>query len=449
MADYVDPLENPQKNRYGTAGLILGALSVAFAQFCHAPGIFSVVGCLGPILALAAAVMGVVAIRKARDLGGTGQKPAIGGLATAMIGLFLFLIRFIPVMLIPGGALAQLSPPTPAVTSRPTMTPTPTPTPTATPLPTNTPAPVTYRGRGFAITFTDEWLTVDAESDSRGEYLVLRHIQDPIQLHVYRQTLSGPPDLETDVASFISNNFGTPDIIAEGEIKVSGRTGVTKRFVSDAAGSGSHVLLAAVTAGNDLYTFLVLAPSEEELALYETKTLEIIGSTEITSAQPTARPTTPSTSELQPYEGDGFSLAYPGDWVQIDASGAGFCQYDNVSCFVIEHPDTTGPEFLLVRQAQEEPPDLEALDQDIWDDYSSAAELVTVEDTTVGGEPAIKRVFSVPGADTPTGKLYASQVIVVHGNASYQILMNTASAEDMMRHQATFEAIIASIEFTE
>jgi hypothetical protein len=360
----------------------------------------------------------------------------------------LFLIKFIPVMLTPGGALTQLAAtPTPAVTSRPTLTPTPTPTPTATPLPTNTPAPVTHGGIGFAITYTDEWIPADAGSDSRREFLVLRHFQDGVQFHVYRQVFPEPPDLETELASFTSNNFGAPNVIAEGEIEISGREGVTKRFVSDTSSSRNHVFLAAVVNGNDLYIYLVLASSEEELTLYEDKALQIITSTEFVGIEPTL----PSSSgaELQPYDGEGFTLMYPGDWRQLDASGVGFCQSASVSCFIIEHPDTDGPEFLVIRRTHDTPQDLETLDQFVWDDYAGAAELVTVENTTVGGEAAIKRIFWVPLPDTPSGKLYALQVMVVHGSDSYQILGNAAGAEEMMRYQPTLEAIIASIEFTE
>lgn len=446
MAEYVDPLENPQKNRYGTACLILGALSVAFAQFCHAPGVFSAVGCLGPVLGLAAAVTGIVGIRKARRLRGLGQKSAVGGLVTAMIAVWLFLVKFIPVMLTPGGVLTQLAAvPTLAVTSRPTLTPTPTPTPTATPLPTNTPASVTYQGRGFAITFTDEWITADAGSDSRTEYLVLRHSQDGIQLHVYRQMFSAPPDLEAEVASFTSNNFGAPNIIAEGEIEISGRKGITKHFVSDATTSRNHALMAAVVDGNDLYIFLVLASSEEELALHQDEALQIMASTEFMGVEPTAPPS--SRAELQPYDGEVFALMYPGDWAQFDAGEV--CQRSDVYCLGIRHPDSDGPVVVIYGQVHSEPPDLATIDQDLWSEFAGAADLVSEEDIVIGGEPAIKRVFSVPSSSSPSGRVYLMIASVVHENTSLQMMANTLSAEDMMRYQSALDDIIASIEFTE
>jgi hypothetical protein len=447
MAEYVDPLAKPKKNRNATACLVLGALSVAFAQMCHYPGVVSGLGCVGPILALAAAVTGIIGIRNARKIGGIGQRQAIGGMVTATISVGLFLLKFIPVMLTPGGALTQLAAsPTLAATARPTLTPTPTPTPTETPLPTATPAPVEYEGVGFTITFTDEWETVDARSDSRVEYVVIQHVRGGVELHVYRLTLPEPPDLEAEVDSFVVNNFGTPNITAEGETEIAGRTGITKRFVFDASVSRrNHALLVAIADKNDVYYYMLFASSEEELSSYEGEALQIIASTKFGGAEPTA---TPPPSELETYVDEVYTLKYPGDWEPFD-SGSEFCQQPGVACLYIRHPDKDGPVILVVCMTYAEPQDLAELDQSVWGEFSAGAELVSEEEIVVDDEPAIKRVFSVADSNSPSGRVYLMVVVLTHGNHTLQVLASTTSAEDMMRYQSTFGAIVASIEFTE
>jgi hypothetical protein len=448
MVDSVDPREGPKKNPLATISLVLGALSVCFAQFCHAPGVFSILGCMGPILALAAVVTGVLGVARARR-SGHGQKQAVGGLVTAAISIGLFLVKFVPVMLTPGGVIAQLEArPTAVGTPRPTLTPTPMPTSTATPPPTPTPGPVTHRAEGFTVTFTDDWEVLRSGSDSGTEFLIIHHPQKRIDLHVYRQTLSRSPDLETDTAAFISRNFGSPTMSEEGEIEIDGRRGLTKRFDGQTTTGQHHILVASVADGNDLYTFLVLSPSEEAFELHKDEIMQIIASTEILGAEPTRLPTVTPAAEPRTFSSDTISLTYPGNWVQIEAT-SDECQEPGATCFGILHPDEDGPALILFGTTHSEPPDLEALDQEFWGAIADDADLVTREEMVVGGENAIKRVFSVPGLDDPSDRVYMLTVVVAHENQSYEIIANASDAEDMMRYQATFEDIIASIEFAE
>ena len=45
MSTPIEPQDKPKRNVLAIASLVLGALSVAFAQFCSVPGVISVVGC--------------------------------------------------------------------------------------------------------------------------------------------------------------------------------------------------------------------------------------------------------------------------------------------------------------------------------------------------------------------------------------------------------------------
>lgn len=453
MVDSIDPQKGPKKNPLATISLVLGALSVCFAQFCHAPGVFGILGCMGPILALATVVTGILGVARARR-SGHGQKQAVGGLVTATISVGLFLAKFIPLMLTPGaltpgGIIAHLeASPTAVGTPRPTLTPTPMPTSTGTPLPTPTPGTITHHAEGFTMTFTDDWEVFRSGSESGTEFLIIRHPKKHIELHVYRQMLSRSPDLEADTAEFISRNFQSPTMSEEGEIEIDGRKGLTKRFDGQTATGQDHILVASVADGNDLYTFLVLSPSEEAFELHRDEIMQIITGTEILGSKPAPPPTDTPAAEPRTFSSDTISLTYPGNWDRMEAT-SDECQEPGATCFGILHPDQHGPALVLLGTTHSEPPDLEALDQEFWGAIANDADLVTREEIVVGGENAIKRVFSVAGLDDPSDRIYMLTVVVAHENQSYEIIASTSDAEDMMRYQATFEDIIASIEFAE
>jgi hypothetical protein len=454
MAESIDAQEKPRKNRHATACLILGVSSVAFAQFCHAPGVCSAVGCVGPILGLAAIVTGILGLRNARQLEGKGQRQAVGGLITTLISFGLFLAVFLPVMLTPGGVMAQLAPtPTPANTPRPTLTPTPTPTPTETPPPTPTPAPVTYSGTSFAITLTDEWEVVQAGSDAAMEVLVVQHLRDTIAFHVYRQTVSDTPDLEAFIERFIADNFGAPTIIEEGEIEVGGQKGITKRFVYESSGRTDHVLLAAVANGNDVYVFLVFASSEEMLTRYRAETDEMISSVRFASQpppEPTAAatsPTSPPDASPQTYQDELFSLTFPGDWLMMDVSGSDHCSQPHISCVVLVH-SVDDIRFLLERERLEEASTVEELDQQMWERFGSTR-LLSKTDIEVDGRLGIQRTFTQESDASPTGLVYVLHVMILNENDQYWIIGETTNSDVFLIHQSTMEAIVASIEFAD
>jgi len=461
MSTPIEPQGEPtKKNILAIASLVLGALSVAFAQFCTVPGNISSVGCLGGILAIAAIVTGVLGIRSAQQ--GQGKRSAVGGIFTAAIGLLVFLAVFIPSMMTPGGLWAHVgATPTPTITPTPTMTPTPTLPPTETPVPTSTPAPQTHYGEKFTITYTDEWKTLGIDEQCQGaesECLAIYNERIGIELHVYRETLPEKIDLEAETERILAS-FESKSMVEEVEIEVGGQRGLSRTFASQYSGRTAYIQLVVVIDGYDRYIFFVVAPSEERLMQYRDDAMGIILSTQFTTAgapAPTAapEPTSPASPAPTPvpeditFPGDGFTLTYPGDWVEFDSSDASVCQQPDAACLFLRHTSEDGTEFLLIRQPLEEDLTAEEIDQLKWDQYTGA-ELISKDAVEIDGHPGIKRVFSFPYSGSPTGQLYVLQVFIVNENDLYQLISNTTTAELMMKHQAAVEGIINNLKFTE
>lgn len=453
MSTPIEPQSKPKRNVLAIASLVLGALAVAFAQFCSVPGVISVVGCFGVLVAIAAATTGVFGILEARKLAGQGQRLAIGGIVTAAISLLIVTVVFIPTMLKPGGVLAHIAAtPTPTITPTPTMTPTPLPIPTEPSTPLSTSAPQVHTGETFSMAFTDEWELYESGSESTSEYLIIQHPRSGILLQVYRFTLTEIPDLEAEMEAFMVSNFGAASPAGEKEIEIGGQRGLIGRFVLQSSQGQSHVLFAAVANGYDLYFFLAFAPTEEVLTSYETEIETIITSTRFadsSAAEPTPAPSaSPLPTTPQTYQDDKISLTYPGDWLTLDVSGDELCDQTHVTCLVLMHAEDN-IQLVLLRETQEGEPDLEQADRERWERLSSFSTLLSMDETEIDGRPGIERSFIQEEPASPTGQYYVLQVMFVDGYDQYTLVASASTADTMMRYQAIVEHIIASIEFIE
>lgn len=453
MSTPIESQDKPKRNILAVASLILGALSVAFAQFCSMPGVISVVGCLGVLVAIAAATTGVFGILEARKRAGQGQRLAIGGIVTAAISLLIVMIVFIPAILKPGGVLAHIAAtPTPTITPTPTMTPTPLPLPTEPSTPLSTPSPQAYSGETFSITFADEWEILETGNELESEHLIIQHTQSGIRLQIYRFTLSETPDLEAEIEAFMVGNFGAAAPVIEKEIEIGGQQGFTGKFAVQSSQGQSYVLLAAVANEYDMYFFLAFAPSEETLASYEAEVEAIITSTQFIDSG-AARPTpTLSTSPLpttpQTYQDDKISLTYPGDWLSLDVSDSELCSQPHITCLVLMHAEDD-IQLVLLRETQEEEPDLEKADQESWERLSGFSTLLSVDTTEIDGRSGIERSLIQEDSASPSGQSYTLQVMFVDEYDQYTMAVTASTADTMMRYQAIVEDIIASIEFSD
>jgi len=468
MSTPVEPQGEPtKKNILAIASLVLGALSVAFAQFCTVPGNISSVGCLGGILAIAAIVTGVLGIRSAQQ--GQGKRSAVGGIFTAAIGLLVFLAVFIPSMMTPGGLWAHVgATPTPTITPTPTMTPTPTLPPTETPVPTSTPAPQTHYGEKFTITYTDEWKTLGIDEQCQGaesECLAIYNERIGIELHVYRETLPEKIDLEAETERILAS-FESKSMVEEVEIEVGGQRGLSRTFASQYSGRTAYIQLVVVIDGYDRYIFFVVAPSEERLMQYRDDAMGIILSTQFTTAgapAPTAAPEPTSPTSTLPtstppagyktFTGDKFTLTYPEDWREDeDFSREGICgEATNVSCFAFAHPTDEEIGIQLIRYTIDQMLNAEQADQGVWaqmvaPEYDSVNLERFEKNLEIDGRPAVKRVFH----GTRDGvQEYVLYVIVTEGYDVYHFQGWTPSAEAFEQYQPIMEESIFSLRFLE
>jgi hypothetical protein len=453
MSTPIEPQSKPKRNVLGIASLVLGALSVAFAQFCSDPGIISVVGCFGTLIAIAAITTGVLGILEARKLAGQGQRSAIGGIITAAISLLIVLVMLISKMLMPGGIPAHIwATPTPTITLTPTMTPTPLPLPTEPPTPLSTLEPQSHNGETFTIAFTDEWEILEAGNEAKSEHLIIQHAESGIRLQIYRLTFSETPDLEAEIEAFMTGTFGAAGSVIEEEIEIGGQQGLTGKFILQSSQGQHYVLFAAVANGYDIYFFLAFASSEKVLTSYEAEIETIITDTQFTDSSAAGPTPTPSTSPLpttpQTYQDDKISLTYPGDWLSLDVSGSELCDQPHVTCLVLTHAEDN-IQLALLRETQEDEPDLAQVDQERWERIGSFSTLLSMDETEIDGRPGIERSLIQEDPSSPTGQYYALQIIFVDGYDQYTVAVSASTADTMMRYQAIVEDIIASIEFIE
>jgi hypothetical protein len=419
-------------------------------------------GCFGGILAIAAIVTGVLGIRAAQQRQGKGKQSAVGGIVLAIFGVAVFLFVFISAMVTPGGLWAHVqATPTPLPSLTPSMTPTPTPTPTVTPEPTATPESLVHRGERFNITYTNEWEIYRDASESGSEYLIIGNPQG-ILIHVYQQTLSEKPDLES-TAEVLLSEFESISMVEEREIEIDGQKGLAKRFVYQASGGQNHVLLVMVANEYDLYTILVEAPSQEIFTQYEAEAEAIINSIEFTSAgapaaapEPTLPasilPTPPPPTGYKIFSGDKFTLTYPEEWQEDEAfSSEGICaEATNLLCFALVYP-TDEIRIHLMRYTIEQAITAEEADQAVWAELVAPAyDSVNLEsferNLEIDGRPAVKRVFSATRADLQEHVVY---IVVTDGYDTYHFQGQAPSVEAFEQYQPIIEEIIFSLDFLE
>ena len=154
----------------------------------------------------------------------------------------------------------------------------------------------------------------------------------------------------------------------------------------------------------------------------------------------------------QTFQGDGFTLTYPGGWEEVDA-GQDWCnkQPGSECILAILHPSGDGTNIVLIRFALEEETTLEAYDQASWAGIESEIPDVNLESRDIieiGGQPAIRRVFSLSTPDMPSGRGHFLQVILVKGLAAYYFMGTTISADTSTQYRAEIEEIITSIQFS-
>jgi hypothetical protein len=258
--------------------------------------------------------------------------------------------------------------------------------------------------------------------------------------------------LAAEVEAFMADNFGTGGPAIEEETEIGGQQGLTGRFVLQSSRGQSYVLFAAAANGYDIYFFLASAPTEEVLTSHEAEIKTIITSTQFTDSpavSPTpALPTSPLPTTPQTYQDSKLSLTYPGDWLNLDATGDEFCDQPQVTCLLLAHAEDN-IQFVLIRETQEDEPDLKKADQERWERLGSSATLLSTDATEIDGRPGIERSFIQQDPSSSTGQYYALQVMFVDGYDLYTIVISASDADTMMRYQRITEDIIAGIKFVE
>jgi hypothetical protein len=155
----------------------------------------------------------------------------------------------------------------------------------------------------------------------------------------------------------------------------------------------------------------------------------------------------------QTLQTDDMVLTYPGDWKDLSQEVCEeFGQDPLTECLLgIAHPSGDGTSLNLLRFAGLGLElDLEWADDLLWAPFEASTSDLQVESresTEYGGEPAVRRVFSLPSSESPSGRAHILQVFVVKGEVVYIFTGWTPSAEAMAEHRPSMEEIITSIRF--
>lgn len=153
------------------------------------------------------------------------------------------------------------------------------------------------------------------------------------------------------------------------------------------------------------------------------------------------------------FQGDGFTLTYPNGWETIDAfAEQDLCKQPGVECILaIVHPSRDGTNINLIRVALDEETTVDENDQAEWAYFESVTPDVNLESRDIieiGGQPAIRRVFSAPSSDVPSGRVHVLQVYIVKGLTVYTFTGVAQSADTLTQHRAEIEEIIIGMQFS-
>lgn len=152
------------------------------------------------------------------------------------------------------------------------------------------------------------------------------------------------------------------------------------------------------------------------------------------------------------FQGDGFTLTYPGSWVEVSEffEEQQDCKEPGVQCYLaIGHTSRDGTSLNLMGFAFDEAISVGEIDQ--WVQVESGKPDVTLESRdfiTVAGQPALRWIYNAPGSDAAGGRMHILQVFLVNGLEVYLFNGGADSADTLSKHRPEMEAIINSMQFS-
>lgn len=155
----------------------------------------------------------------------------------------------------------------------------------------------------------------------------------------------------------------------------------------------------------------------------------------------------------QSFKGGGIQLAYPDGWQKVDISQLlDYCKQPGVEClFAIRHTSGDHTNINLMRLTLQRKASVEEIDLEAWKAYESSTPDVSLESREIieiGGQSAIRRIFTAPVQSFTGGRGYIMQVYIVKELSLYEITSAAPNAEVFKQHRTEIDEIIASINFT-
>jgi len=157
--------------------------------------------------------------------------------------------------------------------------------------------------------------------------------------------------------------------------------------------------------------------------------------------------TTARTSRT--FQGDGFALTYPSSWRTIGPNQ--MRKQPGFELLFAAHSPDDGTSVNLIHTTLEHETTAERVDQEEWIGFllnNPDAILSSREIIEVGGQSAVRRIFSVPVPNTPSGRAHILQIYIVRDHVFYLFTGWAPSADTMEQHRPEIESIVASIRFT-
>jgi hypothetical protein len=155
----------------------------------------------------------------------------------------------------------------------------------------------------------------------------------------------------------------------------------------------------------------------------------------------------------QTFQKDDLVLTYPGSWTDLSQETCEQISQPELGleCLLaIGHPSRDGTNINLVRFGLGFELTPEFADELMWASFESSTSDVDLESrdiVEIGGQQAVRRVFSVPSSEASDGRAHILLVYLVNGPSVYQFTGWTPSADALSQHRSEIEEIIAGAHF--
>ena len=154
-------------------------------------------------------------------------------------------------------------------------------------------------------------------------------------------------------------------------------------------------------------------------------------------------------AEAQVFQSSDFTMRYPANWRMFDLDAETFCSRPDVDCLLAIGIPGEETRVQVFRYTLSQAATVEAIDESFWEGLIASNPQMALdsrEALTIGGLPAIKRLYHLPVSAAGTTP-YTLQIYAVRELTYFEFRATFPNVDDWVRHRATVDAIAASMRF--